>query len=1019
VGALPAGNVTFCFTDIEGSTQLFAKLGPRFLDLLEEHRRIIRSAVEAHGGAEVKTEGDGFFLAFGDPTAAVKACIDFQRALVSYNWPEGGTIRVRAGLHMGEAEPAEGDYMTFAVHEAARIGAAAHGGQTIVSDRLAKVIDGGEVDGVTLRDLGTHQLKDLEPLRLHQICHPDLGTSFPPLRAVGDARGYVPSPASSFIGRTVEVETLIAQMSKARLVTVTGSGGVGKTRIAIEASRSALGSHPDGVWFVDLAPVTDASRVDEVVLDALGVARDTVFDARSQMLAYLAKRDLLIVLDNCEHLIEEASSLAAAILSASPGVSILATSREPLGIDGELASRLRSLDEVTSTELFCERARLVRPDLDLDGDMTAALERIIGRLDGIPLAIELAAARTRALTLSQIAERLDDRFRLLTGGSRTALARQRTLEATVDWSYQLLDDDERSLLRHLSVFVGSFDLEAAEAVWDRDPLDELERLVDKSMVQTQLAGDVIRYRLLETIRHYGWLKLVDAGEADDARDSHMRHFDNIALLNLGLLDSRENEVAPVIRADHDNIRAALGWALGNDRQEIALRMVSHMWMYWAVSARSAEGLELLRQVLDQIDTEQADQELLAQAHAGGAHLSFIQQEHTEHLVHHSSWVVDRARRRAPDDPVRWYDAWAMIILSAAGGTVGVHREDLAQQAVEWAIIANAPFIRGQALTNVRPRPPEGDPYPEQIAHVERTVKLAREAGNASMLAYALNEATLVIADSGDLDRAVDVGNEALAVARRCPNLWFVVFALTGLGRAKGFRGDEDAERWLLEGAEIARDAGIEFPYAVLLIDLGRLALYRGRLEEARASFEEAQGVMSRIAPHRPEMFFVLALARQAIAEVDQVEGNLDAARTVFEENLTLAQLAGIQWITALIQNTLGWHAQARGDLDEASALHRDTYASVAAEPLTERRRQMQACALRGLAGVSLARGDAAQAARLSGAASLSPEPWTNCSQLAWILHLNVLAKEREALGEDAFEAAWAEGRATGLELPAV
>lgn len=577
--ALPSGTVTFLFTDIEGSTRLLHALGERYRSLLEEHHRLIRRAVESHDGVVVGTMGDGVFAAFANATAAVAATVEGQRLLCAHEWPADGTVRVRMGLHSGEATPQDGAYVSLAVHHAARVSDAGHGGQIVLSDTTRALLDGTE-SAWFFRDLGPHRLKDLtSAVRLHQICHPDLPDAFPPLRSLDRVAHNLPVQLTTFVGREDEVVEVTKLVTDDRLVTLTGAGGSGKTRLALHVAAEVAGDFDGGVWFVELAPLVDQDGVIFAVADAMSVRAEPGRSPRDLLLERLRTAPSLVLLDNCEHVLSATTDLAAAVLSSCPDAKVLATSREPLGVPGETVWRIPSMTTVDvfgnafgsdAVRLFLERAGHVRPDWHpTSEDERRAVVDICERLDGIPLAIELAAARLDVLDVAQIRYRLHDRFRLLTGGSRVTLERQRTLRAAVDWSHALLDEPARVLFRRLAVFASGFTLEGAEAVAAGDALhaddvlDLLGDLVRKSLVVDDRSGSPRRYRMLETIRQYAREALLDAGEAAVVQEKHYDwvfgvvswHKDRLDYVGLdwyGLVAAED--------AEHDNVVAALTWA---------------------------------------------------------------------------------------------------------------------------------------------------------------------------------------------------------------------------------------------------------------------------------------------------------------------------------------------------------------------------------------------------------------------------------------------------------------------------
>src|SRR5580704_9314444 len=537
---------------MEGSTALLRRLGESdYGRALADHQALIRAALAAHDGREVDTQGDAFFAVFSSPTACVTAVIEMQRALEVRAWPGGEHVRVRMGVHTGQAATtATGGLVGLDVHRAARVGAIAYGGQVLLSETAAALVRDSLPPGAALRDLGAQRLKDLgRPERIFQLDAAGLRAGFPPLRSLGNPTlpNNLPAQLSAFIGRDRERSEVRTLVGSRRLVTLTGAGGSGKTRLALQVAADLLDGSGDGVWLAELAAVADGDAVPAAICEALGIGEQPGRAVLDGLLDALAPQDVLIVLDNCEHLIGACAKTADAVVRHCPGARLLVTSREPLGIGGESIYRVPSLSlpdpadpdpadpalaSCDAIALLAERAREQGVHLALDGETLPLVASICRRLDGMPLAIELAAARLRSLSLTGLRDRLDQRFRLLTGGSRTALARQQTLRATVEWSHSLLSGAEQVLLRRLSVFAESFDLDAAEAVAGFGDLEAFEvagllgSLVDKSLVVAEPAGAALRYRLLETIRQFAAERLAEAGQDEPAaiEAAHCGHF---------------------------------------------------------------------------------------------------------------------------------------------------------------------------------------------------------------------------------------------------------------------------------------------------------------------------------------------------------------------------------------------------------------------------------------------------------------------------------------------------------------
>jgi predicted ATPase/class 3 adenylate cyclase len=642
--AVSVATLAFLFTDIEGSTALLGRLGDyEYARVLAGHHALVRSALAGHGGREVDTQGDAFFAVFSSPRGCVAAALQVQQALAARAWPGGERVRVRMGIHCGEAAETAAGLVGLEVHRAARVAAAGYGGQVLVSEAAAVLVRDGLPPGAALADLGVHRLKDLgRPERIFQLTAAGLPAGFPPLRSLGNPAlpNNLPGELSSFIGRDRELAEVRALAESARLVTLTGAGGCGKTRLGLQVAAELLDGSGDGVWLAELAAVTDQDAVPAAICQALRLAAQPGRPPLEALLDALAPQDVLIVVDNCEHLIGGCAKTAEAILRRCPRVHLLATSREPLGIGGEVIYRVPSLslpapDDSDGTApgscdavaLFADRARANGAALsagELAGPLAVSVCR---RLDGMPLAIELAAARLRSMSLAELAGRLDQRFRLLTGGSRTALERQQTLQATVGWSYSLLTGAEQLLLARLSAFAGGFGLDAAEAVGGTGRIDVLDvadllgSLVDKSLVAAEPAGGSLRYRLLETIRLFAAERLVEAGEqeAAAAAAAHLAHFLSVAEQAAAYLTGPEQgSWLARLDADQANLQRAAGYAAGRpDGTAAVLRLGTALERYWHARSREQEAFALLAPALRRPDAP-ADPRLFAAALYGAA-----------------------------------------------------------------------------------------------------------------------------------------------------------------------------------------------------------------------------------------------------------------------------------------------------------------------------------------------------------------------------------------------------------------
>jgi predicted ATPase/class 3 adenylate cyclase len=598
VAELPSGTVTFLFTDLEGSTRLWEDHPEAMKPALARHDEVLREAIEGHAGSVVKTTGDGVHAAFATADDALTAALEAQRALVSESWPVVGGLRVRMGVHTGAAELRDGDYFGAAVNRAARLMAAAHGGQVVVSLATEELVRDVLPYDASLVDLGEHRLRDLSrPERLFQLVHPDLSREFAPLQSLDAFPGNLPVQLNSFVGRERELVAIAGALGESRLVTLTGVGGVGKTRLAVQVAADVLPSFPDGAWLCELAVASDPDAMVQVIAAVLAVQTRPGVSIEDSIREFLRAKRLLLVLDNCEHLLDAAAHFTDLVLHDAPQVRILATSREGLAVDGEHIWALRSLplpepsadtDAVRQSDagrLFVDRARAVHSAFALDPATSAAVIEVCRRLDGVPLAIELAAARVMAMSPAEIAARLDERFRLLTGGRRTAVERHHTLRGTVDWSYSLLSPNEQLVFARLGVFAGTFDAAAAEEVaggegisrWD--VIDALASLVAKSMVVADAAPDATtRYSMLETLRAYARERLDETGDPDGWRRRHAAHYAGFAeRAGPGLEGPDELVWRDRVRAELDNLRAAVAWALDSSTPadaQPALRIVA-------------------------------------------------------------------------------------------------------------------------------------------------------------------------------------------------------------------------------------------------------------------------------------------------------------------------------------------------------------------------------------------------------------------------------------------------------------
>jgi predicted ATPase/class 3 adenylate cyclase len=806
VSDLPTGTVTFLFTDLERSTRLWEEQPEAMRAALARHDQLLAQAVEAADGRVIKGTGDGLHAVFVTADAAVAAAVGAQQALTAEAWGSIGRLRVRMGLHTGAAQLRGGDYFGSSLNRAARLMAVGHGGQVLCSQATADLAREGLPEGVDLVDLGEHRLRDLSrPERVFQLRASDLPQEFPPLRSLDAFPGNLPIQLTSFIGREADVALIADALTAARLVTLTGVGGVGKTRLAVQVAAELTPRFGDGAWLCELAAVMAGSSVIEVVASALSVQPRQGQSLEQSLLDGLRDKELLLVLDNCEHVLGPSAALIQTVVSECQKVEVLATSREGIGLPGERMIAVPSLgvpvenaDAVElvkgeAVRLFVARARDARSSFVLTGENAAAVGEICRRLDGIPLALELAAARVAAMTPHEIATRLDHRFRLLTGSSRAPVERHQTLRRMIDWSYELLSAPEQLILQRLAVFAGGFSVDAAEATVTHDGIEVFEvldlvtGLVGRSLVVADEQGATTRYRLLETVRQYAQEQLEVTGESAVMRQRHAEHYVTLVEEAGPHLRGRDQlSWAARLKPELDNLRAALAWAVDNDRPDLALGLVAPL----AVHGLALGDAALPWAELAITAPEAANQALFPAVAAWAAWSALFRGDLAQSAeLSTQAFAAQDTLGLAPRPS-----------LHQAPGTAAMfsgHFEEAVTEAQRWVDLARAaddPIELASALTllasalNARAAFQTGTASSDGIPELEEAVAIAQQIGAPSSLSWALTALGLLLV-AMDPERAQGVLDAAIEVCQATDNRQALAIVLGSSGGLHLQRGD--------------------------------------------------------------------------------------------------------------------------------------------------------------------------------------------------------------------------------------
>ena len=926
---MPSGVVTFLFTDIEGSTRLWEEHPSEMRAALALHDAVLRAAVEGAGGRVFKVVGDSVCAVFERATQAVAGAIAGQRAMLESDWGPTGPLRVRMALHTGEADADAHDYYGQPLNRCARVLATGHGGQILLSQATAELVREELPEGVAIQDLGEHRLRDLtRPERIGTLVVPGLPGDFPPLRGLESFPHNLPQHATTFIGRLRELAEASELLATSRLTSLVGPGGTGKTRLAVQIAADTIDAYPGGAWFVDLAGATSPEMVPQAAASVLGLREEAGRSLVDTLQAHLSRSRALLLLDNCEHLIAACAELAVRLIQSCSDLKVLATTREELRVRGEQVYRVpplpapetdagaspQELAQYESVQLFMERASAVRPGFDLTESNGPSVALICRRLDGLPLAIELAAARMKAMNPEQIVERLDKRFRLLKGGDRTARERQQTLQALVDWSYDLLTGREQCLFRRLSVFVGGFSLEAAEAVGTCDEIEGWEvmdlvvALVEKSLVAVDERGGeaVARYRMLDTLRAYGLERAEDLGELAELRGAHLAHFREMVGGGDGThtgLDA--TDWVHRLDADRYNMVAAVSWAVESD-PEVALDLCYRLHPYWHRLGRWTEARTLLGAALDRTDcaTSPARGRVLW---AAGFFAS--QQADGESAVRLLREGLECARQAG--------DQEAVAMCLGTFGVVARHRGD-AEGARHWLEDAlSAARASGDKVMVARLLADLAAASLGQGDHAavrrltDEGLRISRELGARAVTAHHLMITGHLALAEGRHAEAVTLLRESLEINRALDFRNHVAATLSSLGMAACLMGDTaQALAAHEEALVVQREIGDRWGVAATLHGMGEASLASGdpgaALDLFRQSLSQARGVGSRLGMASCIEGVAKALARQGSCRAAAVLlGASERMRASLDSPTSDTEAAALAHTADLVRRELG------------------------------------------------------------------------------------------------------------------
>jgi predicted ATPase/class 3 adenylate cyclase/Tfp pilus assembly protein PilF len=898
-----SGIFTFLFTDIEGSTLLAQKFPESLHFALEAHNNILREAVESNRGHVFDITGDAFCCAFSEPADAVKAALTIQTNLESYQWKDA-VIKVRIGIHSGKAEWNGKNYMGYiTLARTARIMSAAYGEQILISEETAKLIREMFVPDFSIRDLGERRLKDLiQPIKLFQVFTPELRNEFPPLKTLDARPNNLPVQLTSFIGKQEEMKAVRDLLRQTHLLTLTGIGGAGKTRLAMQLGADVIDEFADGVWIVELASLLEPELLPDAVIQTLGISHQPPGDVINTLIEYLKDKELLLILDNCEHLIHAAAEFSQELLKRIHKLKIIATSREALKIDGEQCHRVLSLgipnpddkdtpEQLTqfeSVRLFIERALAVHQNFRVNNKNAPALAQICFQLDGIPLAIELAAARTKALSVEQISERLSDRFHLLTGGRRTSLPRQQTLRALIDWSYDLLTEIEKTLWNRLSVFSGGWTLESAEEICADEKIDSgevidlLTLLVEKSIVIFN--EEKRRFRMLETIKQYGEEKLRESNEHGIIADKHLKHFAELAdTAAKELRGSRHSQRIALLDSETGNFEKGLLWSVESSNNAEGCKLAGSLGYYWQLRGHISEAIRWLEavsksrpEVIDNtyckvISHKGNFYRMLSNFEKSGKFL--LESLNLSREIGDESGVADTLNRLGInefdqgrfEEAIKYYEE-NLAIFRKNGDKLGISKT-----------LNNL----GNASSNL------GDDD-KAMKLYEESLVLRRELKDRLGIAITLNNIGILAFERGDFERANGLLEESVQVRREMGDKQGIAISLMNLGNSFYNQGDfERATDLYFECSRIYEEIGEMSGFSESLYNLGKVEFAREEIDRAEDYFRRGLQISTEL---RADSYIVINLF--GLGKISSWKKDFEQARKFYRESLKLYKEMG-------------------------------------------------------------------------------------------------------------------------------